>query len=204
MAHKKLGGIGNQLVQGVGEFAYQENWKKLVGKLQPDQEMRRKAEVYMVAEPTNKYDSTAVMLYVDNLHVGYLPKEVAAVVFHHIKPYADKGDTVSVDGTIWAVERNGDLKMNVSTYMPEDLLDGIDASMAGRRVVGLPNVDRFERPTSSYKPSREWWTFAGVAFLICLIPVVGIPFGLFVFCVGGFLITSGRFNYDKKTFWKKK
>lgn len=196
MSHVKWESNPNTLVQGVGEHAYAKNWAKLVGKLPKDKELKEQVDVQLVAEPNNAYDSTAVALQVRGIHVGYLPREYAAVIFHHVKPLADRGDTVSIPGSIWAVQRSDGLKSNVSLYIPDDLLEGFGKPTSGTRSV--------QSKTSGYKPNREWWTAAGVAFILCLIPVVGVILGLIVFCVFGFLITSGRFNYSKQTFWKKK
>jgi len=116
----------NTLIQGVGESHRLVEWKRILPKSLDGKEYRERLDVQLVAEPTNAVDKTAVMMFAKGQHVGYLPRNVAAVLFDHVMSATKNEDTVAVPGSIWAVKRSDGLKANVSVFMPDDLLEGID------------------------------------------------------------------------------
>lgn len=57
--------------------------------------------VNFVAEPTNEYDSKAIAVYLDGLHIGYVPREIN-IKFH---------DFILRTGTVFASIHGGDRKI---------------------------------------------------------------------------------------------
>ena len=113
----------NTLVNGVGEHAYIEGWKKLVGSVKKDQEVRRRAIIDMVPEPTNAYDKNAIQLFVDKTLVGYLSREDAAALGGSVKDLIRVAGHATAEGSIWAVLRSDGLKANVSMAIADDLFE---------------------------------------------------------------------------------
>lgn len=56
--------------------------------------------VYLYAEPDNKFDSSAVKVVLDDVHIGYIPKERSFAVFQALKylDYAKIIDNTTIDG----------------------------------------------------------------------------------------------------------
>lgn len=108
-------------ISGVGEMYRLANWKKLVGKVEPDIEHKQKLMVQLVPEPNNQYDKKAIALHVNGIHVGYLPSEVAAKHFKTVLPIYNAGDALVAYGSIWVIQRGDDLNTNVSVNLPKKI-----------------------------------------------------------------------------------
>lgn len=133
----------NTLVSGVGEHAYIEGWKKLVGSVKKDQEVRRRAIIDMVPEPTNAYDKNAIQLFVDKTLVGYLSRDDAASLGASVKDLIRVAGHATAEGSIWAVLRSDGLKANVSMAIADDLFEEAeDASEVSSSVAASQPIAR--------------------------------------------------------------
>jgi hypothetical protein len=69
------------------------------------------AQVQLVADPNNEYDSTAVACYVDDVHIGFVPKEENGPAFYALE------DGAEITGTVIAFESS--LKPVIEYELPE-------------------------------------------------------------------------------------
>lgn len=95
--------------------------------------------VNLVAEPENEYDSSAVKVLLDDVHIGYIPRDISFEIANSLKylDYAQITDKGKSDGE-WFVMINivfhapkgltDDEFTFVSTHAPERLKELIDPS----------------------------------------------------------------------------
>jgi hypothetical protein len=68
----------------------------------------------LVAEPTNRYDPSAVAIYIDGLHVGYVPRELAPQIQPSANAYARSGQPLTVLSRVWACCEAGNWSARVT------------------------------------------------------------------------------------------
>ncbi|OFX05674.1 MAG: hypothetical protein A3E78_03255 [Alphaproteobacteria bacterium RIFCSPHIGHO2_12_FULL_63_12] len=96
-------------------------------------ELKAGAAVTLVREPDNKYDAFAVMVWVDGVHVGYIPKS-------HNKPLAAK---IDAGGKKWSpppvpgVAKDGVMAKDAA--LPVHM--ALDAKFVRSPNSGYPQVD---------------------------------------------------------------
>ncbi|WP_312180835.1 HIRAN domain-containing protein [Arthrobacter sp.] len=102
-----LGADGYPNTEVAGEFARMDAIHKAIGrKPKKDEEIERSDLIAaLVPEPTNPHDKNAVMVQINDQHVGYLEKEVAAVYVSAIRDVWDSGHVAATGARIWASAR---------------------------------------------------------------------------------------------------
>jgi hypothetical protein len=68
----------------------------------------------LIAEPTNEYDPSAVAVYIDGLHVGYVPRELAPQMQRSASAYARSGRPLTVLARAWACCEAGNWSARVT------------------------------------------------------------------------------------------
>lgn len=76
------------------------------------------AVVWLVADPAKPRDPNAIAAWMDGIHVGYLPHEVAALYAAAFQSLAERGRVLAVPGSAWGGEGDGQLHFNVNVLMP--------------------------------------------------------------------------------------
>lgn len=85
----------------VGESRYEIELKKVVRRHGGGQEGEIFTTAVLLPEPTNPYDPNAVAVTVDQLTVGYIPREKALDYSPLLKRLAHQGILVSVPSRVW-------------------------------------------------------------------------------------------------------
>lgn len=88
-----------------GTFAQTPNVRRLLSKHPgwrgEDGAERRDAQVALVPDPANPHDDNAVAVFMDNHHVGYLPREHAAAFHPQLRQLQQQGRYLTTTGRIW-------------------------------------------------------------------------------------------------------
>lgn len=188
----------NTLVNGVGEHAYIEGWKKLVGSVKQDQEFRRRAIIDMVPEPTNAFDKNAIQLFVDKTLVGYLSRKDAASLGTSVKDLIRVAGHATAEGSIWAVLRSDGLKANVSMAIANDLFEN-DAVDFG--ISATEDVDT-QTGTRKSNTSTVWgFVLSFMAFFISFSATTGIFILIVPAAIIGILKLVSSDKFDKLVGW---
>lgn len=62
------------------------------------------ARVQLVADPDNEYDSTAVAVYSDDVHIGFIPKESNSALFAVLMDGAEiSAEIIAFENSLWPV-----------------------------------------------------------------------------------------------------
>jgi hypothetical protein len=174
-------------LDGVGESYRPGNWKQLVGSTPLNQEFKQQVLVTVVPEKNNPHDKNAVALYVDGIHLGYLSGSDAKKYRPEIDRVDEAGAKLIVQGNIWWVRRPDGLKANIRVNLPNKWKwDG-----------ETQDIDIPKQIAAAKSLKAEWWTAIIAMLIMFMIPNAGIALGILVLAVFGFLITTGRFRYNK-------
>lgn len=88
-----------------GTFARTPNVRRLLSKhpgwRSEDGAERRDVPVTLVPDPGNPYDANAVAVFMDDHHVGYLPREHAAAYRPPLRRAQEHGNYLTTTGRIW-------------------------------------------------------------------------------------------------------
>ncbi|HEY3534959.1 MAG TPA: HIRAN domain-containing protein [Pedococcus sp.] len=79
----------------------------------------------VVADPGNPYDPTAVAVWVEDQHVGFLPRDDAAAYFPALADLAERGEHLRVEARVWAMENGRDIRGSVTVVLPPP--DGVQS-----------------------------------------------------------------------------
>ncbi|WEG10393.1 hypothetical protein PU630_07550 [Microbacterium horticulturae] len=90
-----------------GEFARTDAIVKAVGRrpTRDEEIILEDVSAYLIPEPTNRYDANAVMVVLNNQHVGYLSRDDAAIYQPILTSIVDAGFAPEVKARIWIVAR---------------------------------------------------------------------------------------------------
>lgn len=79
----------------------------------------------IVADPGNPHDPSAVAVWVQGEHVGFLPRDAAAAYHPALADLAERGEYLRVDGRVWAYDEGGDVRGSVTVILPPP--DGVQS-----------------------------------------------------------------------------
>lgn len=92
--HRRIVGEGKYLFEIAGESFHQNALNKICGGKNDDGH-RHSCVAYLTPEPENPYDPRAIAVVIDNLKVGYVPRDATDQTLQ-----AMKGNIASVDALI--------------------------------------------------------------------------------------------------------
>jgi hypothetical protein len=79
----------------------------------------------VVADPGNPYDQSAVAVWVQGEHVGFLPRDAAASYYPALADLAERGEYLQVEARVWAYDEEGDVRGSVTLVLPPP--DGVQS-----------------------------------------------------------------------------
>jgi hypothetical protein len=79
----------------------------------------------IVADPGNPLDPSAVAVWVQGEHVGFLPRDAATAYHPALADLAERREYLRVDARVWAYDEDGDVRGSVTLILPPS--DGVQS-----------------------------------------------------------------------------